>query len=368
MGKLWKRSQDDGGKSRLDEIDLPNLRIEKPTLVYLSGFLTNNNRPGYVAGGIKKMQEMLKDRTDVTEQPEVYAWSHTSLRNLFNLAAYNMFPGRRASKAGYDLGAGVLMPLVAKDFTRDKKGKVAGTPLPVEEAKKNLRNVTFFGYSAGSIVAQETFNATRKMMQKIGYKEKDARALLKEVALISVGTISRPSKETDRFSTVYLVASNDRINRFKNWIWGTLGTALRVIFGRYGLDKKNKDLSIRPLSDSSLFLTTSVRPTLYEWKYTDAGQKESKKWFDPLYPKWTLRRSYHELPHYLTTDDENNRFSRIALYAMINAVNRKDSIKPQQLIAPPAGSKDDVGEYSKRIEQALKPAPAQFAGRKKPAA
>lgn len=366
MGKLWKRSQDASGKSRLDEIDLQALRVDRPTVVYLSGFLTNNNRPGYIAGGIKKVQELLVNRPALAEQPQVYAWSHSGLRNLFNLAAYNALPGSRASKAGYDLGAGVLMPLVAKDFSRDAKGNVSGTPLPPEEAKKRLRNVTFFGYSAGSIVAQETFNATLKMMKKTGYAEKDARKILGEVVLVSVGTISRPSKETGRFTTVYLVASNDRINRMKNWIWGTLGTALRVVFGRYGRDKKSKELTVRPLSDKSLFVTTSVRPTLYEWQYTEAGGRAAKKWFDPLYPKWTLRRSYHELPHYVTTDDANNRFARIALYTLINAVNRKDTPEPLKLIAPP-GQDDHSPEaqeaYRKRIAQALRPAPAQFAGR-----
>ncbi|MBI1216809.1 MAG: hypothetical protein GC185_13465 [Alphaproteobacteria bacterium] len=365
MGKLWSRKKDDAGKAQLVEADLSALTVTRPTVIYVSGFLTNNNRPGFIAGGIKQTEALLEGRLNDGGSPDVYAWSHTSLANLFNLAAYNMFPGRRASKAGYELGAGVLMPLVAKDFTRDKKGKVSGTPLPPEEARAKLRNVTFFGYSAGSIVAQETFNATLKMMKGIGYDEKDARGLLKEVALLSVGTISRPSKEVDRFSTVYLVASNDRINRMKNWIWGTMGTALRTVFTRYGWKKDKKELSVRPLSKSSLFLSAAVRPTLYEWKYDEDGQRKEKKWFQPLYPKWLLRRSYHELPHYITTDDNNNPFSRIALYTLTNAVNRTSTPDPAELVKPPAQDIHDEeakAAYADKIERAKRPSPAGLNG------
>jgi hypothetical protein len=351
MGKLWQRTVGNDGQSQLQEVGLDGLKVAGPTLVYLSGFLTNNNRPDYIAGGIKRMEELLKDRT--AARPQIYAWSHSGLRNLFNLAAYNMFPGSRASKAGRDLASAVVMPLVSAQ----------GKPLPLDEARQNLRNVTFFGYSAGSIVAQETFNASLKMMKAIGFKEPEARAALQEVVLLSAGTISRPSKERDRFSTVYLVASNDRINRFKNWIWGTLGTALRSAFGNYARDKKQKELTVRPLSETSLFISTSVRPSLYEWKYDADGNRAAKKEFPALYPKWTLRRSYHELPHYITTDDTNNSFARIALYTLINALDRTASVQPLRLLEPPANdtsSAEAQASYRARLQQALRPAPAKL--------
>ncbi|MDE1153657.1 MAG: hypothetical protein PW788_14070 [Micavibrio sp.] len=363
MGKLWDRTQDADGKSKLNEVDLATLRINAPTLVYLSGFLTNNNRPDYVAGGIKRMEELLKDRTGSEPAPKIYAWSHTSLKNLFNLALYNMRPKTRSSDAGYDLGAGVLMPLVAASFKRNADGSLEGTPVPLEDAKKNLSNVTFFGYSAGSIVAQETFNATMQMMQKIGFAEKDARRALNEVVLVSAGSISRPSKETNRFKTIYLVASNDRIMRMKNWIWGTMGTALRTAFGKYGWRKNSKDLTVRPLSDTSVFISTSVKPELHEIKYDADGKPADKKPIQPLYPAWTLRRSYHELPHYITIDDNNNAFARIALYALTNAITRRGDVAAIDLISPPqqdSHSAEAQAAYRSRIEQALRPAPAAF--------
>ncbi len=363
MGKLWDRTVTDDGKSQLNEVALDSVKISGPTLIYLSGFLTNNNRPDYVAGGIKRMEELLKDRTPEGVTPKIYAWSHTSLKNLFNLALYNMNPSKRSSDAGYDIGASILMPLVCDNFSRDTENKASGTPLPLEQAQKNLRNITLFGYSAGSVVAQETFNATLKMMQDVGYDEKNARKALNEVVLVSVGSISRPSKETNRFKTLYLVASNDRIMRAKNWIWGTMGTALRTVFGRYGWLKHDRDLSVRPLSDTSIFISTSVKPDLVEVK-TDTDGNTIKKAFEPLYPKWTLRRSYHELPHYITTDDNSNQFARIALYALVNAVSRNDGTTtpaPLELINPPSNDAHSIAQqaaYRARIEGALKPMPA----------
>jgi hypothetical protein len=364
MGKLWEKTVGADGKSKLDEIDLSKLDISQPTVVYLSGFLTNNNRPDYVAGSLKRMEELIRGRSEIAVQPKLYGWSHTSLKNLFNLALYDSMPNKRSSDAGFDLGAGVLMPLVAKDFKRNEDGSVSGTPVSVAEAKEKLRNVTFFGYSAGSIVAQETYNATLKMMKQVGWKEGEAKDALHEVALVAVGAISRPSHETDRFRTVYLVASNDRINRGKNWIWGALGTALRTVFGRYASEKHTKDLTIRPLSETSVFASTAVRPTYYEWKYDEQGEKKEKKWFDPLYPKWAGRRSYHELPHYVTTDDNNNQFARMALYALINCINRGPAPDTMKLIEPPANdtaTQAAQDAYRERIAGAMRPMPAKLA-------
>ena len=208
MGKLWDRTVTADGKSQLNEVALDSVKITGPTLVYLSGFLTNNNRPDYVAGGIKRMEELLKDRTAEHAAPKIYAWSHTSLKNLFNLALYNMNPSKRSSDAGYDIGASILMPLVCDNFSRDANNKASGTPLPLEQAQKNLRNITLFGYSAGSVVAQETFNATLKMMQDVGFDEKNARKALNEVVLVSVGSRTPRSRICSRVGTTIIPRSS----------------------------------------------------------------------------------------------------------------------------------------------------------------
>jgi len=361
-GKLWQRVPDESGQDKLQEVDLSQFKIERPTIVYLSGFLTNNDQPAYVSGSIKQLGKLLRSGPEDAIQPDIYSWSHKGLSNLFNLAAYDTFPGRRSSEAGYILSANIIMPLVADGFSHQPDGSVEGRPLPADEAKRRLRNLTFFGYSAGSIVAQETFNASLNMMKKIGYDEEDVRKLLKEVVLVAAGCISRPTKETDRFTTLTLIASNDRINRFKNWVWGTIGTLRNVIFTRYARDKHEKELSIRPLSDSYMFVSTAVRPSLHEYEYDEDGNR-TKKPLAPLYPKWTLRRSYHELPHYVTTDLKNNGFANIILCALTNAVNRTETQDKVKLLDMPAGDFIDPETreaYETRIQEALKPMPASL--------
>lgn len=341
-------------------VDLTGVKIKGTTLVYLSGFLTNNDRNDYVLGSIKRMEELFRDRPEVKTQPEVYAWSHTDLKNLFNLAVYNTFPNSRSSQAGYDLSAAVIMPLVADNFTRDAKGNVTGSPLPVAQARENLKNLTLVGYSAGSIVAQETFNASMKMMKKIGFAENVARDLMKDITLIAVGNVSRPSKEINRYTTITLVASNDLIMRAKNWVWGTLGTTLKRLKEYLllrGWNKNKKELTIRPLSESSLFISASVRKSLYEWNYDKDGARLNKRPFDPLLPEWTLIRSYHEIPHYTTMDKNNNGFACIAHHALVNAFNRTRRLTPQELIMPTEGhthTPEQLAEYVGRVRNATR--------------
>jgi hypothetical protein len=152
--------------------------------------------------------------------------------------------------------------------------------------------------------------------------------------------------------------------RAKNFIWGFVGTALRAMkFSNYTFKKHKRDLAITPLSDTSMFVSTSVRPTLYEWNYDDNGERHSKRFFDPLYPKWTMRRSYHELPPYLTIDDTNNQFSRIALYTLINAFNRTGRITPKELLQVPPGdthSAELQEAYRNRINGAMREVPVAF--------
>ena len=363
-GKLSERVADETGEIKLKDVDLSTFKIDKPTIVYLSGFLTNNDRPDYIEGSIKKVEYILKSGPESSVKPRIVAWSHKGLANLFNLAAYDSFPSRRSSSAGYILAEHVVMPLVCDEFKRTADGTCVGIKIPAEEAAKRLRNLTFFGYSAGSIVAQETRNASVKMMKQVGYTEDEANKLTKEIVLVAAGCISRPTKELDRYTTVTEVASNDRINRFKNWAWGFLGTLRRTFMTAYTKDKNTKPLSVRKLSPSYVFINAAARPTLYEYKVDAAGGNGQKKKFEPLYPGWTGRRSYHELVHYTTMDDKNNGFARIILYALINAVNRTGTPDVMKLLEPPVNDKfsaEAQEQYRERLAQALKPTPKKLA-------
>lgn len=384
MAKLWQRTRDASGKSQLHDISLTDLRIEKPSVIFLSGYFTTDDQPGYIAGALKRLEEMMHNRPGYDDLPandaapeqsplamgadgstptpaearrirnadkpvDLYTWSHTSLANIFNMAAYNVMPGSRASQPAQNLAQAVIMPLVAKDFGFDGNGQMTGTPLPADEAKKNLRNITFFAYSAGTIVAQECFNASMKMMQKIGYTKDQARDVLHEVALVSTGNVSRPTKEKDRFTTLYLVASNDRIIRAKNRIW----RPLKTLFARFA-----RNLNIKALSATSAFISAAVTREKFEWRMRDG--KTWKEKIKPLIPSWTMIKSYHELPHYITHDENLSQFAKIVQYSLTNAINRAEgdgkTITPMQMLAPPNGvAAEEVASYNQKIAKAIVP-------------
>lgn len=326
MAKLWHRTRGKDDSSQLHEIDLNHVKIDSPTVIYLSGFLTTDKSAGSIAGGIKRVEELMEHRPEQDPPVKIMAWSHTNLLNIFNMAAYSTFPSRRASKPATNFAKGVMMPLVCDDIEIDRKGRLTGKPIDKDEAKKRLRNVTLFSYSAGTIVGQEVFNATLKMMKKNGYAEKDAREILHEVVMVSAGNMSRPNKEKDRFTTLYFVASNDRVVRMKDRLWQPLW----AIFKRFA-----KKLVIKPLSRTSLFISAPVQKDMWETKKKRDGSTVKER-IKQLYPKWTMRHSYHELPHYITADDRQNSFSRMVLYSLTNAVSRDDTPDPLKLIEPPA--------------------------------
>lgn len=361
-GKLWRRVPDETGKARLTEIDPASVSIDRPTVVYVSGFLTTNKAYGFISGGIKKTQELL-DNADLQDlNPDIITWSHSSLANVFNLGVYDTFPNTYSSSAGYKLAETFIMPLVAEDFKRNKDGSVEGKPRDAEDAAKRLRNLTLFGYSAGSVVSQEMFNASLKMMKGVGYEEKDARKLLKEVVLMTAGTVSRCSKETDRFTTVTMVATNDRLNRLKNMMWGTVGTIRRAWTTKYSQDKHTKPLNIRPYSPSYVFLTAAARKHLYKSELEQDGQKQ-RIIPRPLYPAWSLRRSYHEIPHYVTRDPEHSDFANIALHTLANAVRRTETPDPLKLIRADLENpvvSGDHESYNARLDSALQPTPTSL--------
>ena len=347
MGKLWRRTKDgEAGKNGLHEVDMDKLKIDKPSVIFLTGFFTYDDTPQHIRSSLMAMNEMMTARPGEKKPVDVYAWSHAGLKEAFNLAAYDALPSRFSSDNGYKLAGGVIMPLVAKDFKEDAQGNVSGTPLSLEEAKKNLRNVTFFGYSAGTITAQEGFNAALKMMKKIGYAEKDAREVLHEVVLISTGVMSRPGRERDRFTTLYLEATNDRVVNLKNKLWAPL----RALFGRFA-----QKLKIQALSDSSAIISAAVKKK--NWEMKKKGDKVEKKEVTGLLPKWFPVKSYHELPRYVTEDEGLSPFAKIVEYALTNAINRDKRLDPLSLMQPPSGvDAKDAEAYKAKIDKAcIKP-------------
>lgn len=334
MAKLWKKTTGPGNAPALEELTADKLSITKPVIVYLSGILTTDNNPKGIQSGIEDIERLLKNRPQLPQAPEVLAVSHKNLRNLFNIFAYDAFPQTRHSQAALDMAKLLVLPLVTA------KGK----PLPAGEAMRNLRNLTLVGYSAGSVFAQELYNASVKLMKHAGYTDKSARQLLSEVLLISMATVSRPTKECDRFTTLYLAGSDDIAVRIKNRLTRPLGK----IFARY-----NDALAIRKISKNALLATATIAKKMWEWR--DGPDGGSVKFdISPLFPKNWWFRSHHEIEHYVTSDQTHNPMAKLVINALINAVNRPGRLEPEQLLAPvTAASPLEAEDYRQRIRDAF---------------
>jgi hypothetical protein len=277
MPKLWRKTGDARDNSDLVGVDLPTLAIAKPTVIFISGRETTDKNKDEISRSIHFMNKLFQDQT---EPPQIYSWSHSRiLSRAFNMVAYHQFPGHRYRPSAKKLAKAAIMPLVSKE----------GQPLPLEEAQKNLRNLTLLGYSAGSLVAQEVFNASLKMMQKSGYKPEDARRLLHEVVLVTIGTISRPTKEQNRFTTIYMVNTDDWFVRAKNFLRHPFRSAFR---------KATRQLRIEPLSGTNLLVSAAAGGRLW-----DKHKKKQKEVIDNVkLPRWRFFASNHEARDYVNDD------------------------------------------------------------------
>ncbi|TNE32375.1 MAG: hypothetical protein EP349_01675 [Alphaproteobacteria bacterium] len=324
MAKLWQRQYNpDTRQSDLSEISLDNLRITAPTVVFFSGCTTINRNKRHIAGAIKRIEEMLGMEGRTEKPVNILSWSYKGLKDMFNVIAYHIRPQSFASKGARKAAAHILMPLLGADVSCDKKFRITGgTPLPAAQVKANLKNLTLFGYSSGSAFVQEVYNATLQGMTAIGYDEKTAKELLHDIVLISAGSISQPKKETDRFTTLYLAADNDHIIRGKDCL--TFTKPLTKIFNFHA-----KKLKVKPLSETSLHVSAPVPADMHEWKREKSGNWVQEK-IKTFYPRWMLLRSHHELPHYVTYEDKQNEFSKMAIYALTNALKRTG--RPEQVI------------------------------------
>jgi len=345
MAKLWQRSADPKTKLPIAEVDLKHFKISKPSVIFLSGIFTTDKRHAAIAEGLGEIENLLSHRRELAAQPDIYALSHKDLGNIFNIAAYNGHPEKAHSKAAAKMAAAILLPLVLK------KGK----PLDEDAARANLRNVTFVAYSAGTVFAQEMYNAALGQMVEAGYKKKTAKAVLNEVVLISMAAVSRPLEEKERFTTLYLAAGNDLAVRLKNRIW-------RPLLDIFPVDLR--DLKIRPLSRTSLLITAYIPKKMWHWQEQPDGTK-TKADIAPLVPPRFRIASNHEIPHYTTRDDEHSAFSKLVLNTVINAVNRRAGADVFGLLSPVTAR--DAGEaeaYRLKLDRALDNSPLAEAFRR----
>jgi hypothetical protein len=323
MSKLWEKSGDAKDNSDLKEADLSTRAIKKPSIIIISGGPVTDKNQTIISKEIYALNKLLAGHVDIKSPPKIYCWSHKSeLSAAFNTVRYNCPPKRRHTTAAQDFAQGVIMPLVSEN----------GQPLPRDEAKKRLRNLTLYTICSGTVVAQEIYNAALEKMKDIGYKPEEAVELLHEVADIAVAPVSSPWKEANRFSTLSLVNSDDGMVNLIH--------PLRSIF--HGARQR---LKISKLSATSVLVTAAARRKMWQWRKKEVIEGV---WL----PRWKLVS--HSIPNYINAKDKSSQFSRIVQHALINAVNRKTTVKPLALLKAPATLEACTRDlYQRRIQQAF---------------
>ena len=362
MPKLWEKTGDAKNNSDLVEVDPSKLIISRPTIIFFPGQMTTETREELVSKDLNEIRQLF---SDMAEPPQVYLWSYPdknvpqkkmSLSSLFRFAVHDLTLHLLPPPPINELSALFRVAVYTASFQRSsfsvakRQAKklimplvtnAEGTPLPFDEAQKNLRNLTFMGYSIGGFAVQELYNASWELMRKAGYKRKDTRRLLQEIVLLNLGGFAEPRKEKNRYTSISLVHNDDRILRTRE----RLLHPLRRIFSHF-----SRRLKIRQLSDSSILVSATATG-----KWQDRRKQPQNDIIENVQlPRWRRKAFNHFFADYVNTDDNSNQFSRIAQYALMNAVNRKTTPKPVDLLKAPATLEKtpEVDRYERKIAQA----------------
>ena len=353
MSTLWRKIKGVEKEKSLQPVEKGGVTLEKPTVIFLTGVSTTENKPQFVGGSISHVEEMLNSfGSGLADKTEILAWSYQKKRkNMFNVMSYNLDPQYQSSALAREFANSFLLPHMADNCTFNKKGKLeSGDRKPVKSVADAFNNLTLLCYSYGTVFAQEVYNAARENMNVLGYSENEAKYIMTRIHQISLGAVSRPMLEKDRYASICLVATNDRISNHKRRLWWTFNE-FRAAYA--------KELKINQISKRSWYISAPVQKDLWEEKVNKDGEIEMRN-INHLFPKWFPRASHHELPHYTTDQDESNQFAKIARFALINCVRRKKPLRPEQMIKPPMKffGKDwflskECQNYQKRIAKAV---------------
>lgn len=334
--KIWKKNEPG---SAAQDVAFKSITIDRPTLVFFSGFMSFHSGTKTTFSRLKIFEKMLqKDGVTNKSDYQVFTATYKNKSTLFNALSYCGYKNYASKTSQYFVDS-VIMPLVLNED---------GAPRDKKTAANNLRNLTLGGYSVGTVIVQELYNAATKSMVKAGFSKKDTKELLGDVVCISMGTMSTPSRERKRFKTVYMVGTNDRLANIKNKVFEA-SQALKKRFNR-----TVRDLRISRIADNALIIRAEVNNDMTE-PYIDKADGQ-KKWrpIRKLYPETYRYDSGHELSHYISEDDNQAPFSRICRFVLTNAIDRDGDVTIDSLIQPydEVRTKPYARKYNDRIKAA----------------
>lgn len=350
MAQLWTQKRENTSGPKIQNIDAGELSLQKPTLIFLPGLFNTPKQPAMIRAGIGHLLGMLRSFGERNgETCEIHTVSYNGRRsNLSHFFNYNSKPKTYASVEAREFVNDYLMKHIARDVKIGPKGRViSGTAKPKKDIERAFQNLTFMAYSYGTVFSQEVYNASRDAMKKVGINERDSKYLLSRIHLVSVGCVSRPIKEKNRFTSICLVASNDFVSNLKRYVFWSLKEVFATVAD---------NLKISPLSRRNLYITAPVKRRPQQTITTAEGKKITQN-VKPLFPKWSPIASHHELEHYTTDQDDHNQFAKIVRYALVNCLRRTRALKGVEMIAPPRalGQLDGADAYTSRIDQAITP-------------
>jgi hypothetical protein len=328
-------------------VDLSELHITSPTVVYLPGRGQSDSEPEELSKGVHFVNKLF---SEIETPPDVYIWSHADkynkkhtgdVRSIFHVAAVSYIPGY-SSQAGQDLAKGLIMPLVA-----DAEGK----PLPYQQAQDNLRNLTLLGYCLGSTTAQELYNASLKMMYDAGYPRGQARLLLREVVLVSFANLTHPRKERHGFTTISIVNTGDAIKQLVKPVTSVITLPEKLLVGAFS--RANEKLTIQTLSGTSALVTFAATASLLD-RVLGRNRKEI---IDGVKLQDWKPDPGHAASNYVT-DAENSQVAGMVKKAVVNSAGKHRERRPSPLdllteVATHTDTPEAIEQYNSRIERAM---------------
>lgn len=175
MVTLYKKIEKSKGNLHgFEELKVEDIPLLHPTMICLSA---QSSRPKSAFGIVREGMRAARLRTSQGVAAK-YALKDFPI-NFIGLT-YDY----KDKDLGVALAEDYFLPLVSKD----------GKKINIEQAKKNMRNITIMSYCDGTIVYSNFESRLVSLMQELGYTDREITEILSELALIGVLTMRDTSK------------------------------------------------------------------------------------------------------------------------------------------------------------------------------